>query len=106
LIGLEIPGEYPAGQWLLDEWLWGRHFASAFAAAAKLALTEQKYKPIGWNGADYTAVVTNDNNYLLSQAARYINVYNDTRTAPPIPIPGTVGLLGTGILGLLGAAAA
>jgi hypothetical protein len=46
----------------------GATFASAFTAAALLAFTEQKYKPVGWNGADYTAVVTNATNYLLSQA--------------------------------------
>ena len=46
----------------------GATFASAFTGAALLAFTEQKYKPLGWNGPDYSAVVTNAANYLLSQA--------------------------------------
>jgi hypothetical protein len=40
----------------------------ASTASALLAFTEQKYKPLGWNGADYSSVVTNATNYLLSQA--------------------------------------
>jgi hypothetical protein len=46
----------------------GGTFASAFTGAALLAFTEQKYKPLGWNGPDYSNVVTNAANYLLSQA--------------------------------------
>ncbi|MGZ3595397.1 MAG: PEP-CTERM sorting domain-containing protein [Syntrophales bacterium] len=30
---------------------------------------EQRYKPLGWNGHDYSAVVTNATNYLLTNAA-------------------------------------
>ena len=46
----------------------GATFASAFTGAALLAFTEQKYKPLGWNGPDYSAVVTNATNYLLKNA--------------------------------------
>lgn len=48
-------------------WAYGG-FESASTGAALLAFTEQKYKPLGWNGADYTAVVNNATKYLLSQA--------------------------------------
>jgi hypothetical protein len=41
----------------------------ADTAAALLAFVEQRYKPLGWNGADYTAVVTNATNYILSQTS-------------------------------------
>jgi len=40
----------------------------ADTAAALLAFTEQKYKPLGWHGPDYSTVVTNATDYLLSQA--------------------------------------
>jgi len=46
----------------------GATFASAFTGAALLAFTEQKYKPLGWNGPDYSTVVTNATNFLLTQA--------------------------------------
>jgi hypothetical protein len=41
----------------------------ASTASALLAFTEQKYKPLGWNGADYSTVVAKGTNYLLSQAS-------------------------------------
>jgi hypothetical protein len=43
-------------------------YNSADTASALLAFTEQYYKPLGWNGPDYSAVVTKATNYLLSQA--------------------------------------
>lgn len=46
----------------------GGTFAVADTASALLAFTEQKYKPLGWNGADYTSVVSKATSYLLSQA--------------------------------------
>jgi hypothetical protein len=48
----------------------GGGYEAAYTASALLAFTEQKYKPLGWNGADYTSVVTNATNYLLSQASK------------------------------------
>ncbi len=39
--------------------------------AALLAFTEQKYKPLGWNGADYSSVVTKATQYLLNNAHAY-----------------------------------
>lgn len=48
----------------------GATFASAYTASALLAFTEQKYKPLGWDGADYTSVVTKATNFLLSQATK------------------------------------
>jgi hypothetical protein len=57
----------PNGSW--SNGYGGATFASAFTGAALLAFTEQKYKPLGWNGPDYSAVVTNATNYLLSKAA-------------------------------------
>jgi len=37
----------------------------ADTGAALLAFVEQRYKPLGWNGADYSAVVTKATDYLL-----------------------------------------
>ncbi len=37
------------------------------------------------------------------EAAWYINILNATATGPVVPLPGTVGLLGTGLVSLLGA---
>ena len=49
---------------------WNYGFSNiAPTGAALLAFTEQKYKPLGWNGPDYTNVVTKATNYILSQTA-------------------------------------
>jgi hypothetical protein len=48
-----------------------------------------------WPGYSYW------NSYL--EAAWYINILNATSTGPPVPLPGTLGLLSTGLFGLLGA---
>jgi len=40
----------------------------ADTAAALLAFTDQSYKPLGWNGPDYSTVVTKATNYLLTTA--------------------------------------
>jgi hypothetical protein len=56
---------------------WNNDLSSAYnaadTAAALLAFIEQKDKPLGWNGADYTAAVTNGLNYLMTQATQ-VNV--------------------------------
>jgi hypothetical protein len=39
--------------------------------AALLSFVEQKYKPLGWNGADYSTVVTKATDYLLKTAGQY-----------------------------------
>lgn len=44
-------------------------YNAADTAAALLAFTEQKYKPLGWNGANYDLVVQKATNYLLSNTA-------------------------------------
>ncbi len=44
-------------------------YIQAATGAALLAFVEQKYKPLGWNGHDYSAVVTNATGYLLSTAS-------------------------------------
>ncbi len=44
-------------------------YCAADTAAALLAFTEQKYKPLGWHGPDYSANVTNALNYILKDAA-------------------------------------
>jgi hypothetical protein len=46
----------------------GATYAVANTGSALLAFTEQYYKPLGWNGHDYTSLVTNATNYILSQA--------------------------------------
>jgi hypothetical protein len=48
-------------------WNYGGYEPAA-TAAALLAFVDQKYKPLGWNGPDYTSVVTNATNYLLQDA--------------------------------------
>ena len=52
-----------AGGWNYDG------YPAADTAAALLAFVEQSYKPLGWNGKNYSAVVTNATNYLLSAAS-------------------------------------
>jgi len=47
-------------------WNYGGNERAA-TAAALLAFSEQKLKPGGWFGADYTSVVNNAANYLLQQ---------------------------------------
>jgi hypothetical protein len=42
----------------------------AATGAALLAFVEQKYKPLGWNGQDYSAVVTKAADYLLKAATQ------------------------------------
>jgi hypothetical protein len=37
------------------------------------------------------------------EAAWYINILNATASGPVVPLPGTLGLLSTGLFGLLGA---
>lgn len=37
------------------------------------------------------------------EAGWYINILNATRVSPVVPIPGSVALMGTGLLSLLGA---
>ncbi len=49
-------------------WSYGGYEPAA-TAAALLSFVDQRYKPLGWDGADYNAVVTNATNYLLSQAS-------------------------------------
>lgn len=53
---------------------WNNNLSGAYNAAdtasALLAFIEQKSKPLGWNGADYSAVVTNGLNYLMTQATQ------------------------------------
>lgn len=49
-------------------WNYGGYEPAA-TAAALLAFVEQKYKPLGWNGPDYSAVVTKATSYLLTDAA-------------------------------------
>jgi len=44
-------------------------FPMADTAAALLAFVEQRYKPLGWNGPNYSTVVTNATNYLLGTAS-------------------------------------
>lgn len=56
----------PDGSW--SNGYGGATFSSAFTGAALLAFAEQKYKPLGWNGQNYTNVVTLGTNYLLSRA--------------------------------------
>ena len=41
----------------------------ADTGAALLAFTEQYYKPLGWDGKNYSTVVTKATNYLMSQAS-------------------------------------
>lgn len=48
-------------------WAYGG-YEQAATGAVLLAFTEQKYKPLGWNGPDYSTVVSKATNYLLSQA--------------------------------------
>jgi len=55
------------GQWT------GSGYNAADTAAALLSFIEQKSKPLGWNGADYSAAVTNGLNYLMTQATQ-VNV--------------------------------
>lgn len=43
-------------------------YCAADTAAALLAFTEQKYKPLGWNGQDYSTNVTKALDYLLATA--------------------------------------
>ena len=43
-------------------------FNAADTGAALLAFVEQKYKPLGWNGANYTDVVNKAATYLLGSA--------------------------------------
>jgi hypothetical protein len=50
-------------------WSYGS-YPQAATGAALLAFVEQKYKPLGWNGQDYSAVVTNATGYLLSTASQ------------------------------------
>ncbi len=50
-------------------WTYGG-YEQAATGAALLAFVEQKYKPLGWNGHDYSAVVTKATNYLLSTATQ------------------------------------
>jgi hypothetical protein len=45
------------------------YYPMANTASALLAFAEQSYKPLGWNGIDYSAVVTKATNYLLSTAS-------------------------------------
>ena len=47
----------------------GSGYNAADTAAALLAFTEQNYKPLGWDGKNYSTVVTKATNYLLSQAS-------------------------------------
>ncbi len=56
----------PDGSWTYG----GGSYNEAATAAALLAFVEQKYKPLGWHGHDYTAVVTNATNYLLGTAVQ------------------------------------
>jgi hypothetical protein len=51
-----------AGSWS------GSGYNAADTSSALLAFIEQKTKPTGWNGQDYTATVTKGLNYLMSQA--------------------------------------
>jgi hypothetical protein len=44
-------------------------YPMADTAAALLAFVEQSYKPLGWNGPDYSTVVTKATNYLLQTAS-------------------------------------
>jgi hypothetical protein len=48
-------------------WNYGGYEPAA-TAAALLAFVDQSYKPLGWNGADYSAVVTKAVGYLLTDA--------------------------------------
>ena len=48
-------------------WSYGGYEPAA-TAAALLAFTEQKYKPLGWNGPDYSLHVTKATNYILQNA--------------------------------------
>ncbi len=48
-------------------WSYGGYEPAA-TAAALLAFVEQKYKPLGWNGPDYSGVVANATKYLLQDA--------------------------------------
>jgi hypothetical protein len=50
-------------------WTFGG-YEQAATGAALLTFVEQKYKPLGWNGQDYSAVVTKATNYLLSTATQ------------------------------------
>lgn len=69
----------------------------------------------GWNWwEDYCEYLVNGQNtngswtgysswYGPLATAWNINILNATAVPPPVPLPGTVGLLGTGLFGLLGA---
>lgn len=46
----------------------GSGYSAADTASALLAFIEQKNKPTGWNGQNYTTTVTNGLNYLMTQA--------------------------------------
>ena len=48
-------------------WSYGGYEPAA-TASALLAFVEQNYKPLGWNGPDYTAVVTKATKFLLQDA--------------------------------------
>ena len=43
-------------------------YNTADTGATLCAFTEQKYKPLGWNGKDYSTVLTKATDYLLKQA--------------------------------------
>jgi hypothetical protein len=49
-------------------WSYGGYEPAA-TAAALLSFVDQRYKPLGWNGPDYSGVVANATAYLLTDAA-------------------------------------
>ncbi|MGO9137186.1 MAG: hypothetical protein ACLQBC_05905 [Syntrophales bacterium] len=49
----------------------GDGYFAATSAAALLAFTEQFYKPMGWDGHNYSAVVSKGLSYLLTQASPF-----------------------------------
>jgi hypothetical protein len=51
----------------------GSGYSAADTSSALLAFIEQKYKPLGWNGSDYSAAVNNGLAYLMTQATQ-VNV--------------------------------
>ena len=48
----------------------GSGYNAADTSSALLAFIEQKYKPLGWNGPDYSTAVTNGLNYLMTQSTQ------------------------------------
>jgi hypothetical protein len=78
--------QQPDGSWSYYGTAYGAYAATG---AALLAFTDQKYKPLGWNGADYSAVVTNATNYLMN----HVQAINLTPNWWNFPLTQQTGLI-------------